>query len=872
MYILYKAINMMLYLLGIKMNIFSDNKYFYMRLFFIFLLSPSWIFCQMDSVQISDYYKRYNTVLSTENIVLYEPKQRVAVIAHDLSDGSYVLQEYEKGHLIRADRFPMRITLWYYDDKGSLYYVSRDSLFRMELGKSRQLEDLLSFSFYQSSRVMYSLQSKPKELIVYDKVNAKNRFFQYDYISKGDRSENVLFKRGDSVWVLDQGGEYLLKVPGLSNSLEADHFYSDVVMYDRRSGLHYWIDYRNKQYEVYKSDYLREKELWLSERGRSGYLLKKMSGGYAVFSKQKSRDIYNDLGYVEYNELRHYDLNILLNNNQNLYDHIEVYSLRDSSLKVLQDSVNGSWVEYQLLNDARNSHYWLELKRSNQYFVLDLRPIVYLWNVKYSRGVNLDSLLPDYHDYYATPDGEYVYMINGSDSLYRYRVRDGIQSSMKATPWLNQGWTRYQFNADRYVLDIGHYFLENHRVLIHSRNDLLQIDSSFRLQVLNQSLPSKASLVYRYHKSDPSGKVSMLSYDYNSSVSGMYILKDNNRQKIYENDGYHYMNTSINIHEIRFNDRMTKNKGFVLGKDYVLYFESYNDRGEYYVLKGLETKKREEYRIPLLSGGKPFAMMGTRHLSVREGNVLVNASMYYPVDFDSSKQYPVVMQTYLRNTMYRNVVVHPIWNYATNEFVYRNLTYDGYIVVDVDVPLEDGDFYKYSDWLNIVNRYVRKLSYVDSTAIGLTGHSMGAAVGMGALQRDSLFHCAILFAGINSYAQFYVQQLPQGSSSLPIGYRYQKVFNDSTLLEILEPERMRSRDAYYHVEDVNTPVLLIHNRNDRNVSFWNTAWFYIRAKLLGKENIQLIEFKSEGHTLSKNKYDKDGVLVFKSYFRRYLKK
>ncbi len=848
-----------------------------MRSIFLLLFSSVLLFqssvAQLDSTQIQDYYRQYHVTLFTDQLLFDETTLRSALVSYDLQKKSFYLNIFQKDQLVYQQTFNIAPVIIFFDARGNLFFMHDRILYRMDTKQTIQPIGKAGVWMQNTRYMIYRLPDDPHSLYMIDKVTGNTEKITADRIGMQPSINKLWYTRADTMWIMENELWCKVQLPPMSDQTEMEYFQGELLCYDKTNGTLYQIDYHRAQVHAYASPYLNTRKQTIPAASALKARLTTMSDATFVYAiAEPPETFYNEQGYHEYDGLTNHELNHLINLPQEVYRHLEVYNMADSSLVVLVDSAQPLRFEYRILNNETQSLYWIELRDQANAFPLDFHtPHTWLYNTRYRQKILLDSLLPGLQDYFASPDGEYIFLINTSDSIYRYRMRDQQYISLAADVKQIRGWSRFQYNPYQFELNAAHYDPQQRVVLFNAKNDLIRIDSAFNVQIMNDGLEKRAGLVYRFFSVNPQGETAILSYDYNSGISGMYITRRNKTETLYQNEGYHYVNHSINNHDILFNEHILKEKRFVAGNRYVVYYESYNNTGEAYIVQERGKKKRQ-FRISLPSD-KPFPAMHTRHISVPAEEDMVNSVIYYPPNFDSTKQYPVIMQTYLRNSLFRNAIVHPMWRYAMSEFSYRNITYDGYIMVDVDAPLISGDFYRQPNPLNIINRHLRTLAYIDSNAIALTGHSMGAAIGMGALTEDSLFRCAVLFAGVNFYMQFYTGQIVQATAGnvrlTPYGYRYQRTRNDSTLYEILHPEQMIEKDPFFNLEKINTSILLIHNKQDIASLFNATAWFYIRSQLLRKD-IRLIEFKDQNHTLQP-KYYKALQELLRGYFKKLLR-
>ncbi len=197
-----------------------------------------------------------------------------------------------------------------------------------------------------------------------------------------------------------------------------------------------------------------------------------------------------------------------------------------------------------------------------------------------------------------------------------------------------------------------------------------------------------------------------------------------------------------------------------------------------------------------------------------EEGVLLYGWMLKPIKFDSTKKYPVLMHVYggpgsqeVKNSFFG----------ALNLAWYQMLAQKGYIIVCVDGrgTATRGDAFKKSvykqlgkleaiDQIHAAN-YLKSLSYVDGSRIGIWGWSFGGYLSSLALmQGGDVFKMAIAVAPVTTwryYDNIYTERFLQTPQENPAGYD--------------------ENSPITHVDKMNGHYLLVHGTADDNVHFQN---------------------------------------------------
>lgn len=195
------------------------------------------------------------------------------------------------------------------------------------------------------------------------------------------------------------------------------------------------------------------------------------------------------------------------------------------------------------------------------------------------------------------------------------------------------------------------------------------------------------------------------------------------------------------------------------------------------------------------------------------GNDL-NMWMIKPLDFDASKQYPVLMFQYSGPGSQE---VANTWN-AYNDYWFQYLAQQGYIIACVDGRGTGfkGAAFKKITYLNLVKyetedqiaaaKKIGELLYVDKERIGIWGWSYGGHMATNCLLKgNDVFKMAIAVAPVTSwrfYDTIYTERYMRTPQENPSGYDDNSPFNYPELLK--------------------GDFLLIHGSGDDNVHLQNT--------------------------------------------------
>jgi dipeptidyl-peptidase-4 len=238
-------------------------------------------------------------------------------------------------------------------------------------------------------------------------------------------------------------------------------------------------------------------------------------------------------------------------------------------------------------------------------------------------------------------------------------------------------------------------------------------------------------------------------------------------------------------------------------------FTLHNDKGKQLkeILNNKElSEKLEGYNL----AKKEFFTLKTTH-----GDF--NAWMLKPINFDSTKEYPLFMTQYSGPG---SQSVSNRWNSA-NDYWYQHLTDQGYIIVCVDgrgTGFKGADFkkvtYKELGKYEVIDQIesakeLGKRSYINENEIGIWGWSYGGFMSSNCLLKgNDVFKMAIAVAPVTSwrfYDTVYTERYMQTPQENPRGYDENSPLNFANLL--------------------TGNYLLVHGSGDDNVHVQNTMRF-----------------------------------------------
>jgi dipeptidyl aminopeptidase/acylaminoacyl peptidase len=247
-----------------------------------------------------------------------------------------------------------------------------------------------------------------------------------------------------------------------------------------------------------------------------------------------------------------------------------------------------------------------------------------------------------------------------------------------------------------------------------------------------------------------------------------------------------------------------------------------------------------------------------------DGSVLQGV-LYKPENFDPSRKYPVILDYYEKRSdelnMYR-------WPHLSDDRINIPLfVSSGFLVFTPDIKYKIGEPGE-SACRSIVSagQYLKNLPFIDGKRMGLQGHSFGGYETNYVVTHSDLFAAACSAAGFCDLVSFYGADA-RGTYPMYWAERIQGRMG-VTLWE--RPELYIKNSPVFHIDNVKTPMLLMHNKGDRVVPFAQALEFYLGLRRLGKR-AWLLQYDDGGHSVGGQNSEKDFHQRMMQFFDHYLR-
>lgn len=251
-----------------------------------------------------------------------------------------------------------------------------------------------------------------------------------------------------------------------------------------------------------------------------------------------------------------------------------------------------------------------------------------------------------------------------------------------------------------------------------------------------------------------------------------------------------------------------------------------------------------------------------------KGKVL-KAALYYPANYNPSKKYPMVVNTYENksNEIHRYMNPSLLVSDGFNKTVF---TLNDYFFLCPDIEFEEGSVGSdVVDCTVSATKEVIATGLVDSSKIGLIGHSFGGYESAFMITQTNIFSAVVAGAGITDLTSFYLTV--GGDTGRPDMYRFQSEQWKLGKTPFEDPTLYSKNSPVTNVAAIKTPILIWTGKEDRHVDWHQSVEFYMALRRLGKKQIMLV-YPSEKHVILKPNNQIDLNCRILEWFDFYLKK
>jgi len=245
----------------------------------------------------------------------------------------------------------------------------------------------------------------------------------------------------------------------------------------------------------------------------------------------------------------------------------------------------------------------------------------------------------------------------------------------------------------------------------------------------------------------------------------------------------------------------------------------------------------------------------------------LQGALFLPAGYQEGKKYPTIVYYYEKLSQTLHNYVRP--DYSRTGWNPTLYTSNGYAVFIPDIVYKIDDPGMSAVWCVIPGvKAAIKTGVIDEEHIGIHGHSWGGYQTAFLITQTDLFRAAAAGAPLTDMISMYDMIYWNA------GVGDMAIFEASQGRLTTGPwdnwEAYRRNSPVYHVKDVRTPLLMLHNDKDGAVDFEQGIEYYNALRRL-KKPVTMITYRGENHGLAKRENMRDYSIRMMEFFDYYLK-
>jgi len=462
-----------------------------------------------------------------------------------------------------------------------------------------------------------------------------------------------------------------------------------------------------------------------------------------------------------------------------------------------------------------------------------------------------------------SPNGNYISYFKDKN-WWLYNIIE--KTNINLTEGINVDWTisRKVRIKNTHLVEVPFWTIDNKYILFHDQHDIWQISIDGKHQKRLTSA-KEANTTYQIY-SNKNKKENLKNL-----VKGVGLSCDLNKPILMQTWDEN-LKTGVSIwRQKKGLDHLISYEGKInihhFNQNSVIYSQNRFNEGPKFYRLDLET--REKHLIHEVNPELEKYDLGHYEIfsySTKDFQSL-NGILIYPSEYNSSVQYPMIVWPYEKNTVVFHKYLPPT---DRNDFNIYKYIHNGYFILlpDIDYKIGQPGFSALACIVAAVNKATEINSSINRNKLGLYGFSYGGYEAAFISTQTNLFKAVVAGAAATDLVSFYHDiwwELERAQA-----WR-------------LESQQFRMGDSYYslkkeyqlnsplfHVEKLETPLLLWTGKLDSNVNWYQSVFMYSAMRRLKKPG-RLIIFNDEGHSLIKPENQERLSKEVFDWFECYLK-
>lgn len=464
--------------------------------------------------------------------------------------------------------------------------------------------------------------------------------------------------------------------------------------------------------------------------------------------------------------------------------------------------------------------------------------------------------------YFLSYNQHYVFYYDSKlKNYFSYHITDGLRKNMTAE--IQCEWTNAYSATPSYNIfcpyQVAGLIKNGDAVLIYSRHDIFMIDPTSAIPAKNLTKITRQThnLVFRLLKdSDPQ------IIDSNESIY-LSVFNETNKDACITKIEI-VPSTSIktlNFQPYRFGSQLSAKAG-----SENIYLVQRENTDEYPNLF-LTSDFKHYSAMTNIHPEREFNWMSSELVNWRTFDGSPSQGILYkPENFDPRNKYPLLIYYYERMSDDLHKFIDPDLSDGTLNIPYY--VSHGYLVFIPDIHFKVGWPGKsaYNCVVSGVN-YLTRRAYVDSKRMGIQGHSFAGYETNYLITHTHIFAAAVSCNGQSDFVSGYGSLSANGGSRQSI---YESGQSRIGAPLSLRPDQYVANSPIFRTNYINTPILLLDNKEDGVVPFAQGIEFFTALRRLGKR-AWLLQYDRENHSLNYEPAQKDFTIRMAQFFDHYLK-
>ena len=257
------------------------------------------------------------------------------------------------------------------------------------------------------------------------------------------------------------------------------------------------------------------------------------------------------------------------------------------------------------------------------------------------------------------------------------------------------------------------------------------------------------------------------------------------------------------------------------------------------------------------------------HWTAYDGTPL-DGILVTPEDLDPTKKYPMLIYFYEKysESLYSSMSPAPSRSTINWPFFASR----GYVVFVPDIVYKDGHPGEsaYNCICSGAEAMCEQFSFIDKDRMGIQGQSWGGYQTAYLVTRTHMFAAAGAGAPVGNMTSAYGGIRWESGMVRAMQYEHGQSRIGASLWDEGGLDLYIENSPVFHVENVTTPTLIMHNDNDGAVPWYQGIEFFMALRRFGHP-AWLLEYNDEAHNLNERRNSKDLSIRLQQFFDHYLK-